>query len=376
MTVSADVAPLGPVPLHVAVSAGGRGARGSPGWRAGIRERRVSDGTPAGERGSATVWVLAPRRGARDCSAPPACWSGAAVVARHRADRRGRPRGAGRCRPRGAWAIRSPARRPPRWRAANGASLRSCRCCRGRVVDVSVTVPVRLGPLGVLRAPGRARAGRPAVPRPRAGWSEDQVVPAVGSRRLRAQAGRATAQRRRVRPRLVLLVGRLRVCARPARRGRRPAPAPRRPCPAGRCRCRTWATARTRGSRSRTRSWPPSPGSPAATGAAPRSRARRNPRRRGGRRRRRSSPSPVSGCRAVESPPRSQRSQVASSGRMPIAACSAACSEPGSSTSSTSARSTARSSRVSQTARVRSCRAGRSSGNSASTSPVPSRRRW
>src|SRR3712207_7646029 len=48
---------------------------------------------------------------------------------------------------------------------------------------------------------------------------------------------------------------------------------------------------------------------------------------------------PISGCRAVETPPRSQRSQVASSGRIPIEACSAACSEPGSAVSSTSARS-------------------------------------
>ena len=107
-----------------------------------------------------------------------------------------------------------------------------------------------------------------------------------------------------------------------------------------------------------------------------RSRARRSRRRRDGRRRRRSSPSPVSGCSAVDSPPRSQRSQVASSGRIPIAACSAACSEPGSVGVVDLGPLHRRSSRVNHTARVRSCRAGRSSGNSASTSPVPSRRRW
>ena len=68
---------------------------------------------------------------------------------------------------------------------------------------------------------------------------------------------------------------------------------------------------------------------------------------------------PVSGCSAVETPPRSHRSQVASSGSMPIAACSAACSgarqldlvEPG-------ALERVPASSVNQTARVRSWRAG------------------
>ena len=58
------------------------------------------------------------------------------------------------------------------------------------------------------------------------------------------------------------------------RRARRPARSPHPPCPAGRCRCRTWATARTTGSRRGTRSRRSPPGSrPArrASTACPRS---------------------------------------------------------------------------------------------------------
>ena len=44
---------------------------------------------------------------------------------------------------------------------------------------------------------------------------------------------------------------------------------------------------------------------------------------------------PVSGCSAVETPPMSQRSQVANSGSSPIEACSAAWAAPGRSASAT-----------------------------------------
>ena len=57
-------------------------------------------------------------------------------------------------------------------------------------------------------------------------------------------------------------------------------------------------------------------------------RARRNRRRRGSRRRRISSAA-RSGPIAVDTPPMSPRSQLATSGSSPIAACSAACSDPG-----------------------------------------------
>ena len=48
------------------------------------------------------------------------------------------------------------------------------------------------------------------------------------------------------------------------------------------------------------------------------------------RRRSRSSASPVSAWNGVETPPTSQRSQIVNSGRMPMPACSTACSVPGS----------------------------------------------
>ncbi len=105
--------------------------------------------------------------------------------------------------------------------------------------------------------------------------------------------------------------------------------APRPPCPAGRFRCRTSATARTTGSPAGIRT-PRSPRpSPPTTPRSARSRDRRNPHRRDSRRRRRSSAGPSTGPTAVDTPPMSPRSQLATSGSSPIAACSAACSDPG-----------------------------------------------
>ena len=104
----------------------------------------------------------------------------------------------------------------------------------------------------------------------------------------------------------------------------------RRPaCRAARCRCRTWATARTTGSPTRTgrprspRGWPP------GGGRRWRSRARRCRRRRGSRRRSTIVGRPVSAWSAVDTPPTSQRSQMVNSGSRPMAACSTACSVPG-----------------------------------------------
>ena len=111
---------------------------------------------------------------------------------------------------------------------------------------------------------------------------------------------------------------------------RRPAPARRPPCPAARCRCRTWATARTTGSRCGTRSpeiGRTGGGQPAA--AAPRAPARRSPAPPGWPSCTNTVGRPVCGCSAVDMPPMSQRSQIANSGSSPIAACSAACSAPG-----------------------------------------------
>ena len=84
---------------------------------------------------------------------------------------------------------------------------------------------------------------------------------------------------------------------------------------------------------------------------------------------------PVSGCRAVETPPMSQRSQVATSGSSPIAACSAACRAPGQRDGSRPARRSASSVSVYQTARVRRLRAGMSSGVESRMRPDGSFRR-
>ncbi len=115
----------------------------------------------AGERGSATVWVVA-LAGVLAAIGVTAVLVGAAVVGRHRATTaadlaalaaavhavRGDP---GACAAAGEVA------------GANGARLTACTVGDGAVVEVAVAVPVRLGPLGVSRAGARARAG-PVTP--------------------------------------------------------------------------------------------------------------------------------------------------------------------------------------------------------------------
>ncbi|MGY1843204.1 Rv3654c family TadE-like protein [Modestobacter sp. SYSU DS0875] len=110
-----------------------------------------------GERGSATVWVVA-LAGLLAALGVAAVLVGAAVVARHRATAaadlaalaaagaavQGDPAA---CTVAGGVA------------AANGAAVTSCTVGAGAVVEVHVRVPVRLGPLGVVDARGRARAG-------------------------------------------------------------------------------------------------------------------------------------------------------------------------------------------------------------------------
>ncbi|MGY1759966.1 Rv3654c family TadE-like protein [Geodermatophilus sp. SYSU D00805] len=111
----------------------------------------------SGERGSATVWVIA-LAGVLAAIGVAAVLVGAAVVGRHRATTaadlaalagaeravRGDP---GACAVVGEVA------------GANGARLTACTVGDGAVVEVAVAVPVRLGPLGVNRAGARARAG-------------------------------------------------------------------------------------------------------------------------------------------------------------------------------------------------------------------------
>ena len=102
------------------------------------------------------------------------------------------------------------------------------------------------------------------------------------------------------------------------------------PCRAARCSCRTWATARSdgqpsphaqRSSTSRV-AWQVAVGEleaqlgdAGAAGVAVVDHDRRG--------------RPVSSSHGVDTPPTSQRSQMVNSGRMPMAACSAACSVPG-----------------------------------------------
>jgi len=122
----------------------------------------VRGGPPdEGERGSATVWTVA-LAGVLALVGVAVVLVGAAVVARHRAGAaadlaalaaagaavQGDPRA---CAVAGELA------------AANAATLDSCAVGAGAVVELYVHVPVRLGPLGVLDARARARAG-PAPP--------------------------------------------------------------------------------------------------------------------------------------------------------------------------------------------------------------------
>ncbi len=115
-----------------------------------------------GQRGSATVWVLTV------CAVLAviglaAVLVGAAAVARHRAGAAAdlaALAGAARAVA-GADACGTAARIA----GANAAELTACAATPGAVVDVEVSVPVRLGGLGVFSATARSRAG-PVTPGP------------------------------------------------------------------------------------------------------------------------------------------------------------------------------------------------------------------
>ncbi|SFE10437.1 helicase/secretion neighborhood TadE-like protein [Blastococcus tunisiensis] len=117
---------------------------------------------PESERGSATVWVLA-LGGVLAVIGMAAVLTGAAVVARHRATAAADLAAlAGAVRAvQGADACRSAAELA----RANAAELVACVVGDGAVVEVSVSVPVRLGPLGAVSATAHARAG-PVAPAP------------------------------------------------------------------------------------------------------------------------------------------------------------------------------------------------------------------
>jgi secretion/DNA translocation related TadE-like protein len=115
----------------------------------------------AGERGSATVWMLAVA-GVLAVVGAAAVLVGAAMVARHRATSAAdlsALAGAGRAvvaDPAACAAVAGIAE-------ANSAELVTCSVGEGAIVDVEVRVTVSLGLLGVHSATARARAG-PAAP--------------------------------------------------------------------------------------------------------------------------------------------------------------------------------------------------------------------
>jgi secretion/DNA translocation related TadE-like protein len=113
------------------------------------------------ERGSATVWVIA-LAGLLAALGTAGVLVGAAVAGRHRAAAAAdlaALAGAARAVVGDSTACSAAAHIA----AANGAVLQRCATLPGAEVEVSVRVPVRLGPLGVVEAHGRARAG-PAPP--------------------------------------------------------------------------------------------------------------------------------------------------------------------------------------------------------------------
>lgn len=116
---------------------------------------------PSGERGSATVWVVA-LAGLLAALGTAGVLVGAAVAGRHRATSAADLAAL-------AAAVRAVVGDPAACSvatgiaAANGAELEACATLAGGVVDVRVQVPVRLGPFGTAHAHARARAG-PAPP--------------------------------------------------------------------------------------------------------------------------------------------------------------------------------------------------------------------
>jgi secretion/DNA translocation related TadE-like protein len=117
----------------------------------------------AGDRGSATVWVVA-LSGVLAAIGMAAVLVGSAVVGRHRAAGAAdlaalaAAESAVRGRSDACGVAEAVAR-------ANGARLSGCSVDPGAVVDVAVEVRVRLGPLGTGLATARARAG-PVLPVP------------------------------------------------------------------------------------------------------------------------------------------------------------------------------------------------------------------
>ena len=116
----------------------------------------------AGERGSATVWVLA-LAGLLAVLGTAAVLVGGAVVARHRASTAA-DLAALAAAGRAVFGDPAACATAARVARANAAELEGCVVRPEAVVEVRVQVPVRFGPLGSFAAHARARAGpAPAV---------------------------------------------------------------------------------------------------------------------------------------------------------------------------------------------------------------------
>ena len=111
----------------------------------------------AAERGSATVWTVALSAVLAVVGAA-VLLIGAAVVARHRAGSAA-DLAALAAAGRAVQGDADPCAAAHEVAAANGATVDSCAVSAAAVVELRVHVPVRLGPLGVVDAPARARAG-------------------------------------------------------------------------------------------------------------------------------------------------------------------------------------------------------------------------
>jgi secretion/DNA translocation related TadE-like protein len=118
---------------------------------------------PAGERGSATVWVIT-LAGVLALVGAAAVLVGAAVVARHRASAAADLAALAAAGREVAGDV-GPCAAAKEIAAANAAEVTSCTVDAGAVVEVAVRVRVEFGGLGVHSATGRARAG-PVTPGP------------------------------------------------------------------------------------------------------------------------------------------------------------------------------------------------------------------
>ena len=117
----------------------------------------MTAGPPLGERGSATVWVVALSAVLAVVGAAMVLL-GAAAVARHRAGTAA-DLAALAAAGRAAWGEPGGCELAAEVARANSATLVACSVDARAVVEVRVRVPVRLGRLGVLSASGSARAG-------------------------------------------------------------------------------------------------------------------------------------------------------------------------------------------------------------------------